>query len=92
MSRFDWDQEKAERNYAKHGVTFNEAETIADDPFARSLRDETHSRWESRFVVMGYSARGRLLVVIVSEGGPLPRIISARRATKRERHVHEARP
>ena len=92
MSRFAWDPDKAEANWRKHGVTFNEGETVDDDPLRRSWPDERHGSHDARFVLIGESEEQHLLVVITSEGGPRPRIISVRRATKRERRAYEARP
>jgi uncharacterized DUF497 family protein len=59
------------------------------DPFAIGWFDEDYSREDSRFITIGRDLRGRFLTVVVSEGRPRPRIISARRATKRERHAYE---
>jgi len=89
MSRYDWDPEKARENLAKHGVSFREADTVPDGEHARWFGDLRHSVADERFIVIGYSDRGRLLVVVTSEGGPRPRIISAWRATKRERREYE---
>jgi uncharacterized DUF497 family protein len=91
MSRFDWDREKARVNLRKHGVSFEEAATVDADPYRRAWVDTSHERDDDRLGVIGYSRSGLLLVVITSERGPWPRIISARRATKRERREHEAR-
>jgi uncharacterized DUF497 family protein len=88
MSSYDWDFEKGRRNASKHGVTFAEAESVAASPLSRRESDVGHSTKEERVKVIGYSTLGALLVVIVSEGGPRPRIISARRATKRERDAY----
>ena len=92
MSRYDWDLEKARVNQAKHGVSFEEAETVPDSDLAHWVRDPRYPGDDHRFVVTGYSRIGTLLVVVTSERGPRPRLISARRATKRERHAYEARP
>ncbi|TAL07686.1 MAG: BrnT family toxin [Chloroflexota bacterium] len=92
MSRYDWDQEKARVNLAKHGVSFEDAETVPGSGLARWAPDPLGHNDSARFVITGYSARGVLLVVVTSEHGPRPRIISARRATKREQHAYEARP
>ena len=92
MSRYDWDPEKAFINFIKHGVTFDEAETVDLDPNRRIFPDPLHEAGDDRFIVIGHSREARVLVVITSERGPRPRIISARRATKRERHAYEARP
>jgi hypothetical protein len=92
VSHFDWDPAKAEANVRKHGVSFDEAETVDDDPLHRSWPDPGQASDDARFVLVGQSEKGLLLIVITSEGGPRPRIISARRATKRERHAYEDRP
>jgi uncharacterized protein len=92
VSRYDWDPEKARENLAKHGVTFEEAATLDDDPLHRTWPDPRHISDEPRFVLVGTSREGLLLIVITSESGRRPRIITARRATKRERHVYETRP
>ncbi len=92
MSDFVWDDVKAAANLLKHGVSFEEAETVADGALSTWVADLTHSDGESRVRIVGWSEAGRLLVVIVSRAGARPRIISARRATKRERHAYEARP
>ena len=91
MSRYDWDPEKAHENLSRHGVSFEEAETVPDTDAARWFPDLAHSEDDERFRVIGYSSFETLLVVITSEGGPRPRIISARRASKRERHAYEDR-
>ena len=91
MSRYTWDPEKAWINLAKHGVSFEEAETVADSVFARWFPDQAHSDDEERSWVIGPSVLGTLLLVVTSERGPGPRIISAWRATKRERHEYEGR-
>jgi Uncharacterized protein conserved in bacteria len=92
MSRYAWDDAKAAANLRKHGVSFEEAATVVEDPLHRSSRDLRHAPSDVRLVVVGHSDQGRLLIVVLSERGPRPRIISARRATKRERHAYEARP
>jgi uncharacterized protein len=91
MSGYGWDENKAELNRRRHGVTFDEADTVLDNPLAWRRADESHSEAEERFKVVGWSSVGRLLLVIVSESGPVPRIISARRATKRERDAYTDR-
>jgi uncharacterized protein len=92
VSRYTWDPEKAIVNFLKHGVTFDEATTVDLDPYRRILPDPSHGPEDARFLLTGYSNGNKLLVVVTSEGGKQPRIISARRATKRERHAYEARP
>ncbi len=92
MSRYEWDVEKARINLAKHGISFEEADTIELDEHLRTWRDHRHDVEDERHAMIGYSTSGRLILVITSERGPVPRIISARRATKRERHAYETRP
>ncbi len=87
--RFEWDARKATSNLKKHDVSFDEAATVFYDPLAATFADPEHSREESRFVTVGYSAQGRLLVVCHVERGGVLRLISARRATPRERRRHE---
>jgi hypothetical protein len=87
---YDWDPEKAEANLRKHRVSFEEAQTVPDSYLARWLIDQAHSDDEERSWVIGPSSLGSLLLVVTSEGGPRPRIISAWRATKRERREYEA--
>lgn len=89
MSRYTWDPEKARDNLAKHGVSFEEAESVPDTDLARWFPDRGHSDEEERSWVIGPSSLGRLLLVVTSESGPRPRIISAWRATKRERRDYE---
>jgi hypothetical protein len=92
MGLYEWDRLKARRNAWKHRVTFAEAETVFLDPNRLEMTDETHSMEESRTVTIGWSSVGHLLVVITSEHGHRPpRIISARRATKRERNAYAPR-
>lgn len=87
--RFEWDGNKAASNLKKHRVSFDEAVTVFYDPLAATFEDPDHSQDESRLVTVGYSARGRLLVVCHVERGGGARLISARRATPRERKRHE---
>ncbi len=86
---FEWDDEKAERNLQKHGVTFEEASTVFGDPLARTIHDPLHSEEEDRYVNLGQSQRGRLLVVVFTDREERIRIISARVATRRERKKYE---
>jgi uncharacterized protein len=87
--RFQWDGSKAASNLKKHGVSFEEAVTLFYDPLAATFDDPDHSDDEKRLVTVGYSARGRLLVVCHTERGGAVRLISARPATSRERTRHE---
>jgi uncharacterized DUF497 family protein len=86
---FEWDAAKAEANQRKHGVTFDEAITAFSDPLAVLLPDPDHSIGEQRYLVLGSSTQGRLLVVAVAERPPRTRLISARRATSKERREYE---
>jgi uncharacterized protein len=88
--RFEWDEAKAAANVRKHGITFDEAGTVFADPLGVIFDDEEHSVDETRELLIGHSVLQRLLVVSFTERGKeLVRIISARRATKRERKDYE---
>ena len=87
---FEWDPEKAERNVGRHGVTFGEATTVFGDPLELTIADVMHSEAEFRFLSLGRSAAGRLLVVAYTEREGRIRIISARVATPRERRDYES--
>ena len=87
---FTWDPKKAEGNLKKHGVDFREAATVFDDVLSTAFPDADHSAEERRFLIIGRSARGRLLVVAYAEPtADTIRIISARAATRRERTFYE---
>ncbi|MEW6264835.1 MAG: BrnT family toxin [Thermodesulfobacteriota bacterium] len=85
----EWNNTKAKRNLRKHGVSFEEAATVFTDPLSSTIEDPLHSESEDRFVIIGQSIRGRLLVVIHADRGDRIRIISARVATAREREQYE---
>lgn len=87
---FEWDSRKGAENARKHGVTFDEASTIFADPLALLMPDPDHSEGEERYLLLGMSTRHRLLVVGFAERPPRTRLISARRATTRERRRYEA--
>jgi uncharacterized DUF497 family protein len=87
--RFEWDHKKAEGNIKKHRVSFDEAVTVFYDPLAATFDDPDHSVGERRFITVGFSSRGRLLVVAHVERVGSTRIISARLATAQERKRHE---
>lgn len=91
MLRFDWDERKNKRNRVKHGVWFEEAQSVFDDPRARLFYDPEHSEEEDRFILLGMSSAGRALIVIhcYRESDSLIRIISSRRATKKEVRFYE---
>jgi hypothetical protein len=86
MIAFEWDSAKAAANARKHGVSFEEAQSVFYDEFAVQFFDDDHSSDEERFLLLGMSTGARLLLVCHCErdGGNVIRIISARRATKRE--------
>jgi len=91
---FNWNEEKAEKNALKHGVTFEEAATAFGDADAQIYDDEEHSGDEERFVLLGYSKISRLLIVCYCYRGSndsIIRIISARKATSHERQKYEQR-
>ena len=86
---FEWDPDKALRNARKHGVEFDEAATAFRDPLSITIPDFRHSAVEQRYVLLGQSERGRLLVVMHTDRGNTVRIISARMADSRERRRYE---
>ena len=88
---FEWDAEKATSNLSKHGVSFAEAMTIFGDPLESTIPDPVHSDAESRFVSIGQSEAGRLLVVVYTERNQRIRIISARETTPQERRQYESK-
>ncbi len=87
--RIEWDPHKAERNADKHGVTFQEAATVFGDSLSVTLPDPDHSRSEERYLLLGRSGAGRMLIVAITERGDKLRIISARPMTPRERRTYE---
>ena len=86
---FEWDPGKAKANRAKHGVSFEEAVTVFGEPLGRITDDPRHSDTEERYVLLGQSARRRLLAVMFTERGQAIRLFSARSATRRERREYE---
>jgi uncharacterized DUF497 family protein len=88
--QFEWDAEKAAANLVRHGVSFDEASTVFGDPLAGTILDPRHSEEELRFVTIGLSTNQRLLVVAHSDRDDRVRIITARRATRRERRKYES--
>ena len=91
--RFEWDPRKAAANLAKHGISFEEAETAFYDDYASILDDPDHSEEEERFLLLGMSAAIRVLLVVhgVHEAGAVIRLVSARKATRSERAQYDAR-
>jgi uncharacterized protein len=86
---FDWDNQKAQLNWRKHRISFEEASTVFSDPLAITFPDPDHSEKEERWVIIGMSMFGRTLMVIHLERAAIIRIISARRADRRERREYE---
>ena len=86
---FDWDDDKAETNIARHSVSFLEAASVFDDDLSITFLDPDHSVDEERLIIIGHSNRGRLLFVSHTDRDSRPRIISAREVTRRERKVYE---
>ncbi len=86
---FDWDDNKAEKNLANHGVSFLEAASVFDDALSLTFPDPDHSMDEERLIIIGHSDRGRLLFVSHTDRNNSLRIISAREVTRRERKVYE---
>jgi uncharacterized DUF497 family protein len=87
--RFEWDPEKADSNYRKHGVSFEEAATVFGDPLSITIADPDHSAQEHRFITVGSSASGRVVVVSHTDRDDATRIINARLATRLERKSYE---
>ena len=88
---FEWDENKSDRNLKKHGVDFEEAKTIFNDPFAITIDDPDHSVEEDRYVDIGLSSKGRMLVVWYTERNDNIRIIGSRKAARSERKIYEKR-
>jgi uncharacterized protein len=89
MLLFEWDPEKAKKNRQIHGITFDEASTVFGDTLSLVIYDPLNSEAEDRFIIIGKSHKNRLLVVVHVERGDKIRIISARKATKKERDQYE---
>ena len=89
--QFEWDETKAKANLRKHDVSFEEAITTFSDPHTLTIFDVKHSDEEDRFIDIGLSTSGRILVVIYTERGERIRIISCRKATPTERRQYEQR-
>lgn len=88
--RFTWDATKAAHNRRKHGVSFEEAQSVFYDDYAQLVADPDHSREEDRFILLGRSSQMRLLIVChcYRESDSVIRIISARKATKKEQQSY----
>ena len=86
---FEWDDAKAEINLRKHKISFDEGTTIFDDPLVATILDQSHSGVEQRFIAIGISVDGNLLVISYAEREERFRLISCRKATKAERNNYE---
>jgi uncharacterized DUF497 family protein len=86
---FEWDQTKAAANVSKHAVSFDEAKTVFDDPLYVDFYNPDHSLNEHRYIIIGESEQGRLLMVSYTEIGDTIRIISSRELTPAERKQYE---
>jgi hypothetical protein len=86
---FEWDEDKNARNLQKHGVSFEEAATVFADTLSDTFEDPDHSAEEYRFITVGTSAAGRLIIVSHTDRDDRIRIISARRLTGQERRSYE---
>jgi hypothetical protein len=87
--QFEWDSEKARLNLNKHGINFEEAKAVFQDPLAYIFDDEWHSVGEKREIIIGQDDKNRLLLVCFTERNQIIRIISARLTTKKERQDYE---
>ena len=87
--KFEWDESKADANLKKHGVSFEEAKTVFDNPMAIIFDDEAHSIDEQREIIIGHSRENRLLLVSFTDRSISVRIISARLVTRKEREDYE---
>lgn len=87
---FEWDPQKSHRNLSKHGISFEEAQSVFDDPLYIVYFDPDHSDNQERYLIVGQSTVGRLSIVSFTETERGHRIISARRATANERNAYES--
>ena len=86
---YEWDEAKARSNLAKHGIGFDEAKTVFEDPLYVDFYDPEHSAEESRYIIIGRSRQERLIIVSYAERGDAIRLISARELTPAERKAYE---
>jgi uncharacterized DUF497 family protein len=89
MFLFEWDPNKVRRNIETHGMSFDEASTVFSDTLSLTIYDPLHSDKEDRFIIIGNSCKNHLLVIVHTDRGDKIRIISARKATKKERKQYE---
>ena len=88
--QFEWSAEKAQRNFIKHGVSFDEATSVFSDPLAVTIQDPDHSDQEERFLTTGLSKHRRLIILAHTHREGRIRIINAREVTPRERSQYES--
>ena len=86
---FEWHESKAWENIKKHGVSFEEAKSVFNDPFTLTIYDPDHSITENRYIDIGFSSKSRLIIVSYTERGENIRIISGRPASRKERNNYE---
>lgn len=86
---FEWNSNKATSNFAKHDISFHEASTVFGDPLAFTFPDPDHSYDETRYITIGESIQGRLLIISHTDLEQRIRIISARKLTRQERKIYE---
>jgi uncharacterized DUF497 family protein len=89
MMEFEWDPDKAQTNLRKHRVGFQEAATVFRDPLSVTIFDPDHSRDEDRYVTIGQTQRGRVVMVAHTDRRERTRIVSARELTRAEREAYE---
>ena len=89
LMRFEWNPRKAKSNLTKHRVSFDEAKTVFDDPLYVDFYDPDHSHDEHRYIIVGQSQQGRILIVSYTEREDVIRLISAREVTREEREAYE---
>jgi hypothetical protein len=88
--KFEWNTDKAEKNERKHGISFQEALTVFRDALSLTYPDTDHSADEDRYLIIGLSSLGNVLIISHTFRNDIIRIISARKATKRELYFYEA--
>jgi len=86
---FEWDEKKAQLNFEKHKVSFEESVTVFYDPLLATMLDPDHSEDEQRYITIGQSVKGRILTISYTERQNRTRIISCRKATSREKKTYE---
>ncbi len=86
---FEWNNKKSEINLSKHGISFDEAMTVFYDPLYVDFFDPDHSEEEHRYIIIGHSQQGHLLIVSYTERENVIRLISARETTRKERLAYE---